>query len=111
MLTPTLEDMHRYAHALYNNLDGPQIIDTRPEEDFDSRHIIKSINLPHTKLLSCLMSPKELSKVFLKHGVDTTLTSILIGDGLSEFIVELALKEVGCEKTGIFFGGWEAYAS
>lgn len=52
---------------------------------------------------------KELSKVFLSHGVDTTRTTICIGDGISEFVAELALKEVGCEKTGVFVGGWKAY--
>lgn len=60
----------------------------------------------------CLKSDKELAKIFLDKGVDTTLPVInSCGSGVTACVLDLGLSILGAEKSSIYDGSWTEYVS
>lgn len=81
-----------------------------------SGHITGSKNVPFTDLLDgesgCLKSDKELSKIFLAKGIDTTLPTInSCGSGVTACVIDLSLRILGAEKSSVYDGSWTEYVS
>jgi thiosulfate/3-mercaptopyruvate sulfurtransferase len=81
-----------------------------------SGHITGSKNLPFTELVDattgCLKSDKELSKIFLEKGIDTTVPTInSCGSGMTACVLDLGLSIMGAEKSSIYDGSWTEYVS
>ena len=112
--------MIKYAHDLWNKQDfAVTIVDSRANNLFlngDSthhlqKHITYSKNIPHSQFLSPeghFLSERQISKVFIDNNVDTIPTVVTYGP--NAFVVDLALKLVGCERSKVFLG-WSEYAS
>lgn len=55
---------------------------------------------------------KELAKIFLDKGVDTTLPTInSCGSGVTACVVDLGLSVLGAEKSSVYDGSWTEYGS
>ena len=79
-----------------------------------SGHITGSKNIPFTELINestgCLKSDKELAKIFLDKGVDTTLPTInSCGSGVTACVLDLGLSILGAEKSAVYDGSWTEY--
>ena len=55
---------------------------------------------------------KELAKIMLDVGIDTTLPTVhSCGSGVTACIVDLAMRILGAEKSAIYDGSWSEYVS
>jgi hypothetical protein len=72
--------------------------------------------LPFNELINTadgtVKSDKELSEIFLKTGIDTTLPVInSCGSGVTACVNDLGLRLIGAEKSIVFDGSWTEYVS
>jgi 3-mercaptopyruvate sulfurtransferase SseA len=57
-----------------------------------------------------LKTDKELTQAFYKANLDPTVTTtVYSGSGLSAFIIELAFRVLGNNKTSVYLGSWQQY--
>jgi len=122
-----INEVHKVAFYLSKKATDWQILDARgaarfngevpePRKGVRSGHITGSKNIPFTELIveatGCLKSDKELAKIFLDKGVDTTLSTInSCGSGVTACVIDLGLSVLGAEKSAIYDGSWTEYVS
>ena len=59
-----------------------------------------------------LKSDRELAKIILDAGIDTTLPTVhSCGSGVTACIVDLSMRILGAEKSAIYDGSWSEYVS
>lgn len=122
-----INEVHKVAFYLSKKATDWQILDARgaarfngevpePRKGVRSGHITGSKNIPFTDLINdstgCLKSDKELAKIFLDKGVDTTLPTInSCGSGVTACVIDLGLSILGAEKSAVYDGSWTEYVS
>lgn len=122
-----INKVHNIAFYLYKKDSNYQILDARaaarfngevaePRKGVRSGHITGSKNLPFTELIEeatgCLKSDKELAKIFLAKGVDTTFATVnSCGSGVTACVLDLGLSILGADKSIIYDGSWTEYVS
>lgn len=122
-----INKVHNISFYLYKKDSNYQILDARaaarfngevaePRKGVRSGNITGSKNLPFTELIEesngCLKSDKELAKIFLAKGVDTTLATVnSCGSGVTACVLDLGLSILGADKSIIYDGSWTEYVS
>ncbi len=122
-----INEVHKVAFYLSKKATDWQILDARgaaryngevpePRKGVRSGNITGSKNIPFTELINestgCLKTDKELAKIFLDKGVDTTLPTInSCGSGVTACVIDLGLSILGAEKSAVYDGSWTEYVS
>ncbi|CDW71773.1 UNKNOWN [Stylonychia lemnae] len=125
-LVNKIEEMHRIAYLLMNNMISTQVIDARSpgryfgEEDEGPNvrrgHFYGAKNAYYHDFVDqetqTFKSDKEIAKYFLSKDVDTSLTTIsYCGSGVSACIANLALELMGNDRYTLYDGSWSEYGS
>lgn len=118
--------VHKTAFYISKGATDWQILDARgaprfngevaePRPGVRSGKISGSVNIPFNMLVDdqgCIKPDKELAKIFLDKGVDTTLYTInSCGSGVTACVLDLGLSILGAEKSIIYDGSWSEYVS
>jgi 3-mercaptopyruvate sulfurtransferase SseA len=126
-LVMDINEMHNMAFYITKGMSESQILDARaaprfngevaePRKGVRSGHISGSKNVPFNELVNAedgtMKSDKDLSKIFLAKGVDTTRHTVnSCGSGVTACVLDLGLQLVGCEHSAIYDGSWTEYVS
>ena len=122
-----INDIHRIAFYISKKTSDYQILDARgagrfngtvpePRAGLRGGHITGSVNLPFDQLINqetgCMKEDKELAKIFLEKGIDTTLPIVnSCGSGVTASVNDLGLSIMGAEHSAIYDGSWSEYVN